>query len=584
MALDGIFLSQIKSELLLGAQGGRVEKVHQPSREELVIHLRSKAGAKRLLLSIRGNSPRIHFTQHAPENPAKPPMFCMLMRKHLVNAMLVDIRQAGLDRILYLDFNATNEIGDKVRLTLSIEIMAKYSNIILFNEDGKIIDAMKRVDLSQSAVRQILPGFPYIAPPQQSKLNIVNHTTENILAQVRSYETKTLTSALLSTLEGASPLTCRELCGEFGDFYTDEVSDAGYKALAENLDKLRKIVTENGGVAFMLKDEIGKPVDFSFMPIEQYGNKYNKETKQNFSDLLDEFYFETDRIERTRQKGQDLVKQLNSAIARTAKKLSLRQAELKQCADREKLRISAELINANLYRLEKGALFYDLENYYDDNKIIRIKADPSKSPSANAQKYFKDYRKAKTAEQLLVGFIEKGKEDLEYLDTVSDALERASMQSEIDEIRSELADNGFIKYKRKNTPKSKKSIPPLEYITTDGFRVLVGRNNVQNDRLSLKQSSKSDMWLHTQKIPGSHVIIVGDNREISDDAIVEAAEIAAYHSKARFAKLVPVDYTLVKNLKKPQGAPPGKVIYHVYYSVNVTPDKDKIESKAVTKN
>ncbi|MBP9988078.1 MAG: NFACT family protein [Ruminococcus sp.] len=581
MALDGILLSQIKNELLCSAQGARVEKVHQPSREELVIHLRSKSGAKRLLMSIRGNSPRIHFTQYAPENPAKPPMFCMLMRKHLVNAMLVDIRQAGLDRILYLDFNATNEIGDKVRLTLSIEIMAKYSNIILFNEDGKIIDAMKRVDLSQSAVRQILPGFPYIAPPAQNKLSILTHSTENIISQIKSIENKTLSSAVLSALEGASPLTCREICGEYGEFYTDEVSDSGYFVLAESLDKLRKTVNENSGIPFMLKDDNGKPIDFSFMPIEQYGKKYKAEIKNSYSDLLDEFYYETDRIERTKQKGQDLVKLLNSAIARTAKKLSLRQAELKQCADREKLRISAELINANLYRLEKGALFYDLENYYDENKIIRIKADPSKSPSANAQKYFKEYRKAKTAEQLLTGFIEKNREDLEYLETVSDALERASTQAEINEIRAELVDSGFIKYKSKNNSKSSKSLPPIEYRTSDGFKVLVGRNNIQNDRLSLKTASKNDIWLHTQKIPGAHTIIIGDNREISDEAIVEAAEIAAYHSKARYAKLVPVDYTRVKNLKKPPGAPHGKVIYNIYYSVNVTPDKDKINSKAV---
>lgn len=583
MALDGLFLHQIKKELLDTAQGSRVEKVHQPSKEELVIHLRSKGGAKRLFISIRGNSPRIHFTDFAPENPDKPPMFCMLMRKHLVNALLTDIRQAGLDRIIYLDFNAANEIGDRVKLTLSVEIMAKYSNIILFGEDGKIIDAMKRVDLSQSAVRRILPGFPYTAPPPQNKLSVTDHSTENIIAQIKSAENKKLTSAVLSTIEGVSPLICRELCGDYGELYTDEVSDKGYAVLCENLEKLKKITAENSGTAFMLKDGNGKPVEFSFMPIKQYGGKFNAEEKESFSALLDEFYYETDRIERTRQKAQDLFKQLNAAISRTAKKLSLRQSELKQCEDRERLRISAELINANLYRLEKGALFYDLENYYDNNNIMRIKADPAKSPSANAQKYFKDYRKAKTAEQMLKGLIEQGKHELEYLETVADELERASVQAEIDEIREELVESGFIKFKRKNSKKNVKNIPFLEYRTTDGFKVLVGRSNIQNDRLSLKYASKSDMWLHTQKIPGSHVIIVSDNREISDDAIVEAAEIAAYHSKARFSQLVPVDYTLVKNLKKPQGAPFGKVIYNTYYSVNVTPDKNVIESKAVNK-
>lgn len=581
MALDGILLNLAKKEILDIAQFGRVEKIHQPSREELVIHLRTKSGAKKLLLSVRANSPRIHFTQHAPENPATPPMFCMLMRKRLVNASLVDIRQSELDRVLYIDFDATNEIGDRVKLTLSIEIMAKHSNIILFDEEGKIIDALKRVDLSQSTVRQILPGFRYTSPPPQNKLNILEHSTGNIISQIKTFETKTLSSAILSSLQGVSPLTSRELAGEFSEHFVDEVSDTGFEDLKKKIDNLRHTVETGNAVAFMLKDETGKPVDFSFMPINQYGTKYTSEEKSSFSELLDEFYFECDRLDRTRQKAQDLVKFLGSAIARISKKISLQQAELRQCADREQLRISAELINANLYRLEKGAAFYDLENYYDENKLIRIKADPSKTPAANAQKYFKDYRKAKTAEAMLTELIEQGQNDLQYLETVADSLDRASTQAEIEEIRNELVVSGFMKFKKKNNQKQPKLLPPMEYMTTDGFRVLVGRNNMQNDKLSLKTASKSDMWLHTQKFPGSHVVIISDNKEISDDAIVEAAEIAAYHSKARDAKLVPVDYTYVKHLKKPQGAPPGKVIYHVYYSVNVTPNKEKIDKMEV---
>lgn len=581
MALDGIFLNLIKNEILDTALMGKVDKIHQPSREELVIHLRTKSGTKKLLLSVRANSPRIHFTEHAPENPANPPMFCMLMRKRLVNATLTDIRQSGLDRVLYLDFDATNEIGDRVKLTLSIEIMAKYSNILLIDGDGKIVDAMKRVDFSQSTVRQILPGFPYTAPPPQTKLSVLEHSTENIIAQIKTYETKSLSSAILNAMQGVSPLTSRELADGLGDGNVDEISDSDFQKLADRIDALRETLESGKGNPFMLKDETGKPVDFSFNEIKQYGSKFTGCESESFSKLLDDFYFECDRLERTRQKAHDLVKLLESAIARTSKKVSLQQTELKKCADRETLRISAELINANLYRLEKGALYYDLENYYDENKIMRIKADPARSPAANAQKYFKDYRKAKTAEQMLTGLIEQGKEDLQYLETVADALDRAETQGEIDEIRQELVVSGFMKSKRKNNGKQPKLLPPMEYRTTDGFRVLVGRNNMQNDRLSLKTAAKSDMWLHTQKFPGSHVIIVSDNREISDDAIVEAAEIAAYHSKARDAKLVPVDYTFVKHLKKPQGAPLGKVIYHVYYSVNVTPDREKIEKKLV---
>lgn len=576
MALDGIFLNFTVKELAGEIIGDKVEKIHQPSREELVFHLRGKNGAKKLLLSIRANSPRIHITEHPPENPAAPPMFCMLMRKRLVNATVTAIRQSELDRIVFIDFNATNEIGDRVNLSLSIEIMAKYSNVILTDGDGKIVDSLKRVDLSQSAVRQILPGFPYSPPPPQDKLNILTHSVDNVMAVVESFPTKNISAAVLSALQGASPLTCRELAGEYDGTPVEELSDKALAEIKSNIESLKDKIEQNSAAPYMLKDETGKPIDFSFAEIKQYGGRYAVEKKESFSSLLDEFYYECDRIERTKQKSHDLIKLLSSLISRTAKKINLQQAELEKCADREKLRISAELINANLYRLEKGAPFYDLENYYDGNKPIRIKADPSKSPAANAQKYFKEYRKAKTAETMLQGFIEEGKQNLAYLESVADSLERATTQTEIAEIRSELISGGYIKNKQKKAVKQQKLTPPMEYRTSDGFRVLVGRNNMQNDKLSLKTAAKNDMWLHTQKFPGSHVIIVADNKEISDEAIVEAAEIAAYHSKARDAKLVPVDYTLVKNLKKPQGAPPGKVIYHVYYSVNVTPNRDKI--------
>lgn len=581
MALDGIFLNFTAHELADEIIGDKVEKIHQPSREELLFHLRGKNGAKKLLLSIRANSPRIHITEHPPENPAVPPMFCMLMRKRLANATVTDIRQSELDRIIYLDFNATNEIGDRVNLTLSIEIMAKYSNIILIDGDGKIVDSLKRVDLSQSAVRQILPGFPYSPPPPQNKLNIQTHSVENIMTVIKSYGTKNLSSAILNTLQGASPLTCRELAGEYEAVPVEELSDSALDNVQEKIEQLRQTVETASAKPYILKDETGKPMDFSFLRIQQYGKQFTVEEMPSFSRLLDEFYFECDRMERTRQKSHDLIKLLNSLIARTAKKINLQQAELEQCADREKLRISAELINANLYRLTKGAPFYDLENYYDENKPIRVKADPAKSPAANAQKYFKDYRKAKTAETVLKDLIEDGKQKLSYLESVADCLERASTQAEIEEIRSELIVGGYLKNKQKKTTKQPKLSPPMEYRTSDGFKVLVGRNNMQNDKLSLKTAAKNDMWLHTQKIHGSHVIIVADNREISDEAIVEAAEIAAYHSKARDAKLVPVDYTRVKNLKKPQGAPLGKVIYHVYYSVNVTPNRNKIAAMEV---
>ncbi len=578
MALDGILLKHIKNELSPLITGSRVEKIHQPSREELVIHLRSKKGSYKLFLSVRVNSPRVHVTENPPENPISPPMFCMLMRKKLTNSLLVNIRQPGLERVLYFDFEAVNDIGDKVMLTLSIEIMAKHSNIILSDENGRIVDSIKRIDFSRSEIRQILPGFPYTPPPKQDKYDLLNTDTAVIVNKIKSFENKTVSSAILNSVQGISPVICREIaftCGE--DIPVCDMNSKYETLLFDKIDDIKKLADGNSGKPYMLKDETGKPCDFSFIPVNQYGEMRKNELKSDFSGLLDEFYNEKDSVERTRQKGKDLFKFLHNAIERTSKKINLQHNELEKCADREILRINAELINANLYQLEKGSLYYDLPNYYDNNNILRIKADPALSPAANAQKYFKLYRKAKTAEQMLTELISKNEEDLLYLESVADALSRAATQVEIDEIKSELIQTGYIKSKSKDKKNFIKSSQPVEYKTSDGFKVLVGRNNLQNDKLTFKIANKNDIWLHTQKIHGSHVIILGDNREISDNAIVEAAEIAAYHSKANGAKLTPVDYTFVKNIKKPSGAPPGKVIYHVYYSVNVSPEKEKIE-------
>ncbi len=582
MAFDGIFLRHIINEISPCVTGARVEKIHQPSREELVIHLRSKSGAYKLFLSIRASGPRIHFITETPENPASPPMFCMLMRKKLTNSMLKNIRQSSLDRVVYFDFDAINELGDRVTLTLSVEIMAKHSNIMLTDENGKIVDALKRIDFSRSEVRQILPGFPYTPPPAQDKLDLLGAQTDTIIERIKTYEFKAVSSALLNSVQGLSPLVCREIvfrCGE--DIAVCDMNTTYEAKLSDEIERLKNICDECAGQPYVLKNEDDVPVDFSFTEINQYSGKLKSEKKDGFSAMLEDFYREKDRAERTRQKGHDLIKFLHNAIERTAKKLDLQRIELEKCADREELRISAELINANLYRLEKGSLYYDLENYYDNNNIIRIKADPALSPAANAQKYFKLYRKSKTAEQMLTELIAKGEDELNYLDSVADALERASTQADIDEIKQELIISGFMKNRSKDKRKPQKPAAPIKYMTSDGFTVLVGRNNLQNDRLTFRTANKNDMWLHTQKIHGSHVIILSENREISDEAIVEAAEIAAYHSRANSAKLVPVDYTYVKNLKKPPASPPGKVIYHVYYSVNVTPDKDKIEKMEV---
>ena len=583
MPLDGFTLHFLTEELCRDIVGCRVEKVHQPSKDELVMHLRDRNGAKKLFLSASANSPRVHLTSRAPENPAVPPMFCMLMRKHLTSAQITDVRQNGLDRVLAIDFSATNELGDKVALTLYAEIMAKHSNLILVSESGRIVDAVKRIDCTQSSVRQILPGGEYRDPPAQNKLSLLEETAEKTAETVFSFSSKMLSSSLLGCVEGASPLICREIAETSGgDVQTGCADEAQRERVCAALESIKNRLDSNSGEPTMLKDESGKPFDFSFEEIHQYGTAYTSESYDSFSQLLDEFYSERDRIDRTRQRSSDLQKLLSNATSRISRRLNNQRAELAACADKDELRINAELITAYQHALGKGVPFYEVADYYNENKPRRINADPALSPSANAQKYYKEYRKAKTAEQMLATLIEQGEAELQYIDTVSDALSRASGFGEISEIRAELAASGYIKRKSVQNKKGlQKPSAPMEYRSTDGFKILVGRNNVQNDKLSLKTAAKGDMWLHTQKIPGSHVIICAEGMEIPDSTLEEAARLAAYHSRARESSNVPVDYTRVKNLKKPVGAKPGKVIYHVYSTAFVTPDSAEAEKLAV---
>lgn len=579
MPLDGITINLLKQELSQFIIGSRIEKIHQPSKDELVFHLRSREGAYRLLVSASANSPRLHLTSRAPENPATPPMLCMLFRKHLTGATITNIRQLGLDRVIFLDLAGTNEIGDAVTFTLCVEIMAKHSNIILVNSDGTIVDSVKRVDFTQSSVRQILPTFRYEYPPRQNKMNLAETDVDSAVFSIKNCVGKRLSGAILETLEGVSPLISREIasfvCG--GDIGTAEINEFNEQRLRSKLSEIKEILLSGKASPTMLVRESVKPYDFTFGDITQYGFTVTAKTFDSFSELLDDFYYEKDRFERTRQRSQSLLKLLNSASSRAARKLQTRQAELEACADRDALRINAELILANQYRLEKGSLFYDLENFYNNNEPVRIPADPALSPSANAQKYFKEYRKAKTAESMLGELIEQSEQELAYLESVIDSVNRADGYTELAEIRNELYEQGYLKRAKNDKTKKAKPMPPMEYVSDDGYTILVGRNNVQNDLLTFKTAAKDDSWFHTQKIPGSHVVVIGNGDIIPELTCRQAAALAAYHSGGRESSQVAVDYTEVRMLKKPTGAKPGKVIYHTYNTMWVTPDRELCE-------
>ncbi len=574
MALDGIYLNFLvasANELLAGA---KVDKIHQPSKNELVFIMRTRGGMHKLYFTADANCPRFCVVDSVPENPQTPPMLCMLFRKRLTGATLLGVEQYGLDRTVFFNFDAVNDIGDRVKLTLAVEIMAQHSNVILINDENRVVDALRRVDAEKSSFRLVLPGAQYKLPPSQDKLSLLSSEPQEACEAVLGLRNTKLSSAILKALQGVSPFLARELayhvCGD--DKSVDELNSDEKMKLFSELSSLKTMLLSGDIEPTMVLDESEKPMEFSFLPVTQYGSSLKTIVKGDVFSLLEGFYSERDRVLRTRSKGAELFKMLDNSIERISRKLNNQRDDLKKCADRDELRIKAELITASQYKLQKGLTVYEVENYYDENNIVKVSVDPALTPSQNAQKLYKEYHKACTAENMLIKLIEDGEQDLVYLESVRDMLSRSTLEREFSEIKDELISQGFIKPKKSNKKQMKKqALPPLEFKTSQGLTVLVGRNNIQNDKLTFKTGRKGDMWLHAQKCPGSHVLLLSEGREIPDDAIVEAAEIAAYYSSAKDGTVVTVDYTDVKNIKKPNGAKPGFVVYYTYYSVNVKP-------------
>ena len=598
MALDGVFLSGLRNEIEQLALGARIDRIAQPTREEIILLLRWRGGAEKLLLSANAGGARVHFTKFAPENPQNPPMFCMLMRKHLSSAKLTAVKQIQLDRIIHFEFESRNELGDLVQITIAVELMGRHSNIILIDQNGVIIDSIKRVDPETSSVRQVLPGLHYVLPPMQDKLNLHETTCAAIIARLEQARPVELAKALMDVLQGVSPLLCREIaffaCRGRDMLYADMSTDYRER-LAFFLNRLLETVKDTAGTPTMLMELNGRPRDFSLLPIHQYGTAMLTREFETCSDLLDAFYARRDQMERIKQRSGDLLRVLVNAHERITKKLALQREELKECAERDILRVKGDLLNINLHLFQKGDTKVTVQNLYDpEGGDLEIALDIQLTPSRNSQRYYALYRKADTAEKLLVGFIANGEQELEYVDSVFDLLARAETEADLDAIRQELAEVGYVRRSRtpngkapnsngKNAKGSRKtaSLPPLKYQSADGFTIFSGRNNVQNDKLTLKDSRNYDLWLHTQKIPGSHTVIVSNGSEIPKSTIEQACIIAAYNSKARESSKVPVDFTIIKNVHKPNGAKPGMVIYDHYQTVIVDPDEDLVRSLQV---
>lgn len=577
MSLDGALLHCVKQELnsLIGA---RVDKIYQPSREEIVVSLRNLNGAdksrKSLVFSANSTAARVHLTSAEFENPPSPPMFCMLLRKHLGNGRLVDIRQDGLERILFFDFECVNEIGDVVVNTLTAEIMGRNSNIILVR-NGKIVDSVRRVSAVESddSARRVLPNCEYEPPPRSERLNLLTADVSEILARLSDSRDR-LSKALMNTLEGISPIFARE-CAFYAANDVDVTCNAADKSrIEEFLENARKSL--NSPTEFTLLSENGKNKDFCFVDIRQYGDVMNKRLFPSANALLDAFYTESDRSGAARQRARELVKTLSSAYSRVLRRLETRKKELSECGEREVFRVCGDLINANIYRLERGMTKCLLEDFFS-GEPREIALDARLTPAQNAQKYYTEYRKLDTAEKKLTELIRGDEEELAYLDSVLDCVSRTESDSELAEIRRELSEQSYIRAAKGGERPSKKPSEPLRYRSSDGFEILVGKNNRQNDLLTLKTAKAADIWLHVKDIAGSHVIVKTDGSPPSEQTLIEAAQIAAFHSKAREGSGVPVDYVPVKFVKKPAGAKPGMVIFTNNRTLYVTPSEETVE-------
>lgn len=583
MALDGVFLRHLKEEIGTSLLGTRVDRVFQPNRDELILAFRGFSAAYKLLISARANSARVNLTTIPVENPQQPPMLCMLLRKKLQGAKLLKITQPDLERALMLKFDSVNELGDHVELTLTVEIMGRYSNIILVDENGKIIDALKRVDAEMSSERLVLPGLLYRLPPPQDKLSMLTCTVEEIMARIDALpRDMELSKALMSVLQGISPIIAREVENSAGlghEMYVKSMTPPQRRRTEMHVTTLMETAKNVSGTPHIVIDPQNKPKDFAFMDIRQYGSAMTVSEKKSFSEMLDAFYAERDQIERMRVKSQDLLRLLANHADRLSRKIANQQAELSACAERDTLRIKGDLLSANMYAIQKGETSVKLQNFYDENLAeLEIALDPALTPQQNAQKYYKNYRKAKTAEEKLTEQIGLAQTELTYIDSVFESLALAENERDLNEIRAELAEQGYVRRRvGKKNQKQPVLSAPLKFKTSDGFTVLVGRNNRQNDKLTMKDANNNDIWFHTKNIPGSHTVLVTDGKAPTETAMEEAAVLAAQHSRAKDSAQVPVDYTQIRYVSKPQGAKPGMVIYVQYKTVYVDPTT---ESKA----
>lgn len=569
MAFDAVYLSAVLEEIRAMGES-RVEKIHQPSRDTVILHLRGRDGRAKLLINPNPAAPRLHLTTANPENPPEPPMFCMLLRKHLSGARLTAVTQPPMERMAVFTFDCIDELGDAVQKQLVAELMGRTCNLYLLGTDGRIIDCLRRIGLDETTKRPALPGLHYQYPDLVEKANPAELSQEEWLKLLKSPGADLLSDRLMDTLGGLSPLVCREAAlYALGD--TDaRLEGADLTATAEKLELYFGEHLSHPAPWFYAVGDVVK--QFAFCPIRQYGQSRQAE---GFSQLLDQFYILRDRRDAIRQKSQAVRKTVSNLCQRLTKKLNIQEKELTATYDRERLRQLGDIVTANLHRITKGQTVLSAEDFYDENMaIVEIPLSPLLSPQQNAAKFYKDYTRMKNAERELTKQMEIARQERDYLQSVLDELNRAQTEQELEEIRQELQAEGYVKADSGKRKIKQSKLPPMRFESTDGFPIFVGRNNRQNEELTFKSARKDDIWLHASKVHGSHVIIACGGTTPPDDTVTQAAQLAAYYSESGGGQNIPVDVTSVKQVKKIPNGKPGMVIYHTYRTVIANPYKD----------
>ncbi|ABY44869.1 MULTISPECIES: Rqc2 family fibronectin-binding protein [Bacillus] len=564
MAFDGLFTRAITHEIANSLQTGRISKIYQPSKYEVLLHIRANGKNQKLILSSHPTYARMHLTNQNYNSPALPPMFCMLLRKHLEGGFIEKIEQIDLERIIQITVRSRNEIGDESVKTLVIEIMGRHSNIILVDtKTNVILDSLKHVSLAVNRHRTVYAGAEYVAPPAQHKVNPLLIETEDDFIKPLDFLSGNMDKQLVGAFMGISPLFAKEVVKKAGM--------ANEKALSEAFFSLQKPLLTHQYVPAMITAN-GKEFFYLFPLSHLQGNE---KTFSSVSELLDRFFFGKAERDRVKQQAHDLERFMQNEKTKNEKKLIKLEKTLQDAGKADKYQLFGELLTANMYALKKGDKEIEVVNYYDENGgTVKITLNPLKTPSENAQRYFQKYQKAKNSVAIVEEQIVKTNEEILYFDSLLQQMEVASSK-DIEEIREELTEEGYVRNRKKKNTKKKPTKPVLDkYLASDGTEIFVGKNNKQNDYLTTKFSRRDEIWLHTKDIPGSHVVI--RSLEPTEETLHEAAKIAAYYSKAKDSSSVPVDFTKVRHVKKPSGAKLGFVTYDNQQTLYVTPDADTV--------